>query len=63
MPPETLLTFHLKEPLTINPISLSEVQQLQASVAPRRVARPRPPYPYYGYPPPPPPPGYYPYRY
>jgi hypothetical protein len=65
MPPETLLTFHLKEPLTVNPISLSEVQQLQASVAPRPVRRPRrPPYPYYGYPPPPPPPGYYyPYRY
>ena len=64
MPPETLLTFHLKEQLTVNPISLSEVQQLQASAAPpRRVARPRPPYPYYGYPPPPPPPGYYPYRY
>jgi hypothetical protein len=64
MPPETLLTFHLKEPLTVNPISLSEVQQLQASVAPRPIRRPRPPYPYYGYPPPPPPPGYYyPYRY
>jgi hypothetical protein len=62
MPPETLLTFHLKEPLTVNPISLSEVQQLQASVAPRPIRRPRPPYPYYGYPPPPPP-GYYPYRY
>ncbi|MGB9418057.1 MAG: BON domain-containing protein [Acidobacteriaceae bacterium] len=61
MPPETLLTFHLKAPLTVSPISLSEVQQLQASVTPRRP--PRPPYPY-GYPPPPPPPGYYyPYRY
>jgi BON domain len=65
MPPETLLTFHLKEPLTVNPISLSEVQQLQASVAPRPIRRPRPPYPYGYYPPPPPPPGYYayPYRY
>jgi hypothetical protein len=68
MPPETLLTFHLKAPLTVNPISLAEVQQLQASVAPpRRPVRPRPPYPYgyYPYPPPPPPPGYYyyPYRY
>jgi hypothetical protein len=64
MPPETLLTFHLKEPLIVNPISLSEVQQLQASVTPRPIRRPRPPYPYYGYPPPPPPPGdYYPYRY
>ena len=39
MPPETLLTFHLKEPLTINPISLSEVQQLQASVALRSPSR------------------------
>lgn len=69
MPPETLLTFHLKAPLTVSPISMAEVQQLQASAAPlRRVSRPRPPYaPYpYGYypPPPPPPPGYYyPYRY
>jgi hypothetical protein len=67
MPPETLLTFHLKAPLTVNPISLAEVQQLQASVAPpRRPVRPRPPYPYGYYPyPPPPPPGYYyyPYRY
>ena len=69
MPPETLLNFHLKEPLTISPISLSEVQQLQASATPRPVSRPRPPYPYpyyYGYPPPPPPPPpgyYYPYRY
>jgi BON domain len=66
MPPETLLTFHLKDPLTVNPISLSEVQQLQASVAPRPVRRPRPPYPYGYYPPPPPPPPgyyYYPSRY
>jgi hypothetical protein len=67
MPPETLLTFHLKAPLTVNPISLAEVQQLQASAAPpRRPVRPRPPYPYGYYPPPPPPPGYYyyyPYRY
>jgi hypothetical protein len=71
MPPETLLTFHLKTPLTVSPISLAEVQQLQASVTPpRRPARPRPPYPAYppypyAYYPPPPPPGYYyyPYRY
>ncbi len=70
MPPETLLTFHLKEPLTVNPISMAEVQQLQASVRPPQpVRRPRPPYPspygYYPYPPPPPPPPgyYYPYRY
>jgi hypothetical protein len=71
MPPETLLTFHLREPLTVNPISMAEVQQLQASVRPPQpVRRPRPPYPspygYYPYPPPPPPPPpgyYYPYRY
>jgi hypothetical protein len=66
MPPETLLTFHLKAPLTVNPVSLAEVQQLQASVTPPRPpVRPRPPYPYGYYPPPPPPPGYYyyPYRY
>ena len=68
MPPETLLTFHLKAPLTVNPISLAEVQQLQASATPpRRPVRPRPPYPYGYYPPPPPPPPpgyyYYPYRY
>jgi hypothetical protein len=67
MPPETLLTFHVKAPITVNPVSLAEVQQLQASVAPPRPARPpRPPYPYGYYPPPPPPPPgyyYYPYRY
>lgn len=67
MPPETLLTFHLKEPLTVSPISMAEVQQLQASVRPVRAVRPpRPPYPYGYYPPPPPPPPpgyYYPYRY
>ncbi|HEX6496371.1 MAG TPA: BON domain-containing protein [Acidobacteriaceae bacterium] len=64
MPPETLLTFHLKAPLTVSPISMAEVQQLQASATPlRRVSRPRPPYPYGYYPPPPPPGYYYPYRY
>lgn len=69
MPPETLLTFHLQAPLTVNPISMAEVQQLQASVTPPRPpARPRPAYPPYPvgyYPPPPPPPPYYyyPYRY
>jgi hypothetical protein len=71
MPPETLLTFHLKAPLTVSPISIAEVQHLEASAAPpRRPVRARPPYPPpypYGYypPPPPPPPGYYyyPYRY
>jgi len=74
MPPETLLTFHLREPLTVNPITYGEVQRLQASLQSpgegRPYRRPRPyGYPYaYGYPPPPPPPPYYyrpyyPYRY
>ncbi len=71
MPPETPLSFHLRAPLTINPITSAEVQRLQASAQPqqqpRQFRRPRPyGYPYaYGYPPPPPyyyrP--YYPYRY
>jgi hypothetical protein len=64
MPPETLLTFHLRAPLTVNPISAAEVQSLQASATPpRRMVRPRSPYPYGYYPPPPPPPYYYPYPY
>jgi hypothetical protein len=61
MPPETLLTFHLRAPLTVNPVSYGEVQRLQASATPPRpqmVRRP-PPYPYGYYPPPPPPPPYY----
>jgi hypothetical protein len=61
MPPETLLTFHLRAPLTVNPVSYGEVQRLEASAAPPRpqmVRRP-PPYPYGYYPPPPPPPYYY----
>jgi hypothetical protein len=61
MPPETLLTFHLRAPLTVNPVSYGEVQRLEASAAPahpQMVRRP-PPYPYGYYPPPPPPPYYY----
>jgi BON domain len=61
MPPETLLTFHLRAPITVNPVSYGEVQRLQASATPPRpqmVRRP-PPYPYGYYPPPPPPPPYY----
>ena len=68
MPPETLLTFHLREPLTVNPITYNEVQRLQASVPPPRT-RPYAPRPYarpypaaYGYPPPPPPPHRFPCR-
>ena len=66
MPPETLLTFHLKQPLTVNPISLAEVQQLQASVGRRsRFAGHvrRIPTATTRRPPPPPPGYYYPYRY
>ncbi len=72
MPPETLLTFHLRQPLTVNPVSYGEVERLQASATPRQPIpmRHRPVYPY-GYPPPAPPPAYpygpygypYPYRY
>jgi hypothetical protein len=62
MPPETLLTFHLRAPLTVNPVSYGEVQRLEASAAPPRpqmVRRTPPPYPYGYYPPLPPPPPYY----
>lgn len=61
MPPETLLTFHLRAPITVNPVSYGEVQRLQASATPPRpqIARRPPPYPYGYYPPPPPPPPYY----
>lgn len=67
MPPETPLSFHLRAPLTVQPVSYAEAQRLQASVqgsgerrggyGPRPYRRPRP-YPYpYGYPAP------YPYAY
>jgi hypothetical protein len=61
MPPETLLTFHLHAPLTVNPVSYGEVQRLEASAAPTppQMLRRPPPYPYGYYPPPPPPPPYY----
>jgi len=70
VPAESLVTFHLSQPVTVQPVSYQEAQRLAASVPPDRprpypYARPRPAY-YYGYPypypPPPPPPGYY-YRY
>jgi hypothetical protein len=64
VPPESVLTFHLATPTTVQPVSYQEANQLEASSAPpaRRYA-PGP----YGYPPPAgyaaPPPGYAPYPY
>jgi hypothetical protein len=55
IPAETLITFHLKSPATVQPVSLDEATRLAASM-PRPVLRPRPVY--YG-----PPPGYYGYPY
>ena len=54
IPAETLITFHLKSPATIQPVSLDEATRLAASM-PRPVLRPRPVYyaprpVYYGYP-------------
>jgi hypothetical protein len=79
VPAEALLTFHLTSPATVQPVSMQEAQQIQASVAPpqgRGAYGPRPGYGYpAGYPagyvapapgyppPPPPPPGYAPYPY
>jgi hypothetical protein len=68
IPPESLLTFHLNAPVTVNPVTYQEVQELESSA-------PRPPQPRYpprygypygpppGYPPPPPPPPPYGYPY
>jgi hypothetical protein len=66
IPTEALVTFHLKDPLTVNPVSAQEAARLAQGLYPggpslyRRGA--------YGYPPPPPPYGYaggpyYPYAY
>jgi hypothetical protein len=66
VPPESVLTFHLTTPATVQPVSYQEANQLEASSAPpaRRYPGPGP----YGYGPPPagyapPPPGYAPYPY
>jgi hypothetical protein len=74
VPPESVLTFHLTSPATVQPVSSQEAYQLQAESAPP--ARQYPPQGYgygppqgYGYGPPQgygyaaPPPGYAPYPY
>ena len=65
VPPESVLTFHLASPATVQPVSYQEANQLEASSAPQ--ARRYPPDRPYGYGPPagyaPPPPGYAPYPY
>ena len=66
VPPESVLTFHLTTPATVQPVSYQEANQLEANSAPpsRRYAPGPGPY---GYGPPagyaPPPPGYAPYPY
>jgi hypothetical protein len=63
VPPESVLTFHLTSPATVQPVSYQEANQMEASSAPP--ARRYPPQPY-GYGPAgyaPPPPGYAPYPY
>jgi hypothetical protein len=66
VPPESVLTFHLTSPATVQPVSYQEANQLEASSAPP--SRRYPPQPY-GYPPAAgygyaaPPPGYAPYPY
>jgi hypothetical protein len=58
MPAETMITFHLKSPLTLQPVSYEEATRLAASMPQVRpvVLQPRRAYM-------PPPPGYYPYPY
>jgi hypothetical protein len=68
VPPESVLTFHLTTPATVQPVSYQDASRIEASAAGpqgRRYAAPPP----YGYPGPgpaayaPPPPGYAPYPY
>jgi hypothetical protein len=70
VPPESVLTFHLTTPATVQPVSYQEANQLEASSAPpsRRYPGAGPGPGPYGYGPPPagyapPPPGYAPYPY
>jgi hypothetical protein len=58
LPPETLLLFHLKAPVTITPVSYQEAQRLATSTARRQPIDSRLNNRYYGYPMPPPPPPY-----
>jgi len=54
IPAEAMITFHLKDPITVQPVSLEEATRLAASVPnPRPVLQPRPVYirpAYYPYP-------------
>jgi hypothetical protein len=64
VPPESVLTFHLTSPATVQPLSYQEASQLAANSAPQGGGYGRPGYgpgPGYGYAPPPP--GYAPYPY
>ena len=72
VPPESLISFHLTSPATVQPVSYQDAAQLEAESAPPASRYgPRPPYGYgapYGYGGPatayaPPPPGYAPYPY
>ncbi len=65
IPPESLLSFHLAQPVTVQPVSQQEVRQLEQSVAPPPQPQYAPRPGYYGYPGAAysgavPPPGYYP---
>jgi hypothetical protein len=62
VPPESLISFHLTSPATVQPVSYQEAARIEGSVAPQ--GRRYPPSPY-GYPAAyaPPPPGYAPYPY
>lgn len=61
VPPEAVLSFRLASPITVQPVSYQEAQQLEENSAPPQRAYPArygaPLYP--GYPPPPPPPAYF----
>ncbi len=66
VPPESLISFHLTSPATVQPVSYQEAARIEGSAAPQ--GRRYPPSPYgspYGYPAAyaPPPPGYAPYPY
>ena len=66
VPPESVLTFHLTSPATVQPVSYQDASRIEASAAPQGRRYPPQPYAYgapvgYGYAPPPP--GYAPYPY